>query len=79
MVVQKQLKSNYNIKLSMDYSWISNGPRIQEDLAKIIKEKNKVKEKEVDQDKTDGSAMIVGVEDHLQMKEALLVIAEIRI
>lgn len=56
-----------------------NGLKIQEDLAKIIRENSKPKEKEADQDKTDGGAMIAGAVDHLQTKEALLVIVEIKI
>lgn len=60
----------------MDWSWISNGLRIQEDLVKIIRENNRVKEKEADQDKIGGDAMIAGVVDHLPTREALPVIAE---
>ena len=63
----------------MDWSWISNGLRIQEDLVKIIRENNRVKEKEADQDKIGGDAMIAGAVDHLHTKEALLVIVEIKI
>lgn len=64
----------------MDCSWTFNGPKIQEDLAKIINVKMEVvKEKEVVRDKTDGEEMIDGVVDQLQTIEALQVTVEIKI
>ena len=73
-------KNNYNIKDFMDYNWIYNGLKIQEDLVKIKEDVNKVKEKEVDQDKIDGEEMIDGQEDHYHIKEeAHPAIAEIKI
>ena len=78
--MQKQLKNSFNIKLSMDCSWIFNGLKIQEDLDKIINVKMAVaKEKEAVPDKTDGDEMIDGVVDRLQMTEALQVTVEIKI
>lgn len=64
----------------MDCSWIFNGLKIQEDLAKIINVKMAVaKEKEAVPDKTDGEETIDGVVDQLQMIEALQVTVEIKI
>ena len=64
----------------MDCSWIFNGLKIQEDLAKIINVKMAVvKGREVVPDKTDGEETIDGVVDQLQMIEALQVTVEIKI